>query len=242
MTLNYFEHSLAELPWQVAEAALKETDLVIVPLGSVEVYGHLPMGTDGIAAEAIADKVARELKAIRAPLIPVGTTPTLAVFPGTLSVRREAMETFLRDLVFSLVKFGARRFFFVNGHAGNNDFVNAVMQELSEHGAKGATIQVWFFARAHDKDLFKNYNPHGHASEAGTSVMLYLRPDLVDASQKMSHKPTLSAFQDFTVPVDALERMPTGMHGDTSEASAEKGNILFERMTNRICEFIRHWN
>jgi len=242
MTLKYYEHSLAELPWRVAEAALKETDLVIVPLGSVEVYGHLPQGTDGIAAEALANTVARETKALRTPLMPVGTTPTLAVFPGTLSVRRETMETMLRDLVFSLVKFGARRFFFVNGHAGNNDFVNAVMQELSEHGAKGATIQVWALARSQDKDLFKNYNPHGHASDAGTSVMLYLRPDLVDASQKMSHKPTLSPYQDFTVPIDARERMPDGMHGDTTDASGEKGKILFDRMANRICEFIRQWN
>ncbi|MBI5303861.1 MAG: creatininase family protein [Chloroflexi bacterium] len=241
MTLKYYEHSLAELPWRVAEAALKETDLVIVPLGSVEVYGHLPQGTDGIAAEAIADAVARAMKALRTPLIPVGTTPTLAAFPGTLSVRREAMETLLRDMVFSLVKSGARRFFFVNGHAGNNDFVNAVMQELSERGAKGATIQVWSFARSHDQELFKNYNPHGHASEAGTSVMLYLRPDLVDASQKMYNKPTLSSYQDFTFPIDARERMPDGMHGDTSEASAEKGKVLFDRMIKRICDFIAGW-
>jgi creatinine amidohydrolase len=242
MTLKYYEHSLAELPWRVAEAALQETDLVIVPLGSVEVYGHLPQGTDGIAAEALANTVARATKAIRAPLMPVGTTPTLAVFPGTLSVRRETMETMLRDMVFSLVKFGARRFFFVNGHAGNNDFVNAVMQELAEHGAKGATIQVWALARSQDKDLFKNYNPHGHASDAGTSVMLYLRPDLVDASQKMTHTPALSPYQDFTVPIDARERMPNGMHGDTTDASGEKGKILFDRMANRICEFIRQWN
>ncbi len=238
MKLNYYEHSLAELPWRVVEAALKETDWVIVPLGSVEVYGHLPQGTDGFAAEAIADAVARATKALRTPLIPVGCTPTLAPFPGTLSVRREAMEMLLRDLVFSLFEFGARRFFFINGHAGNNDFVNAVMQELSERNAKGAAIQVWSFARNHDKELFKNYNPHGHASEAGTSVILYLRPDLVDASQTMYNKPTLSPYQDFTFPIDVRARMPDGMHGDTSEASAEKGKILFERMVERICDFI----
>jgi creatinine amidohydrolase len=239
--IPYYEHSLAEIPWKVAEAALKQTDLVIVPLGSVEVYGLLPQGTDGIAAEAIADKIAREVKALRTPLIPIGTTPSLAVFPGTLSVRREIMEAFLRDTVFSLVKFGARRFFFVNGHAGNNDFISTIIQELSEQGAQGATIQVWFFARSQDEKLFINYNPHGHASEAGTSVMLYLRPDLVDASQKIVHKPTLSRYQDITTTMNMRERMPDGMHGDTTEASAEKGKILFDRMVNRICDFIRDW-
>lgn len=241
MTLNYYEHSLAELPWRVAEAALKATDLVIVPLGSVEVYGHLPQGTDGIAAEAMADAIARQMKALRTPLIPIGTTAMLSVFPGTLSVARATMEAVLRDLVFSLVKHGARRFFFVNGHAGNNDFVNAVIQELSEQGAQGATIQVWTFARNHDEGLFKNYNPHGHASEAGTSVMLHLRPDLVDASVRMKHKPTLSPYQEVTTSMKMRERMPDGMHGDTSEASAEKGKILFDRMVKRICEFIADW-
>jgi creatinine amidohydrolase len=50
-------------------ALVKETDLALVPLGAVEVYGpHLPMGADGIATEALAKRVAAEVPAIIAPL------------------------------------------------------------------------------------------------------------------------------------------------------------------------------
>ena len=48
---------------------------------------HITQGTDGIAAEAMADAIARQLKALRTPLIPVGTTPTLATFPGSQTIR-----------------------------------------------------------------------------------------------------------------------------------------------------------
>jgi creatinine amidohydrolase len=241
MALNYYDYSIAELPWKVVEAAFGQTDLAIIPLGSVEAYGHLPQGTDGIAAEAMAATVARRMKGLRTPLLPVGYTPTLAVFPGTLSVDRAALEQGLRGVVQSLVKAGIKRIFILNGHAGNNDAVNTVLRELPEYGAKGATIQVWFFARSYDSGLFEGYNPHGHASEAGTSVMLYLRPELVDASERPAHKPAPNPYPDFTVPADARIAMPGGMHGETAGANAEKGRELFDRMVNRICQFIADW-
>jgi creatinine amidohydrolase len=241
MEPNYYEHSLAEISWRSVEAALKQTDLVIMPLGCVEAYGNLPMGADGIAAEGLATAVAREMKALRTPIIPVGFTPTLAAFPGTLSVRRDALEAILTDMALDLIHFGAKRIFVVNGHAGNNDFVNAFLQKLPERGAKGAAVAVWSLAEAHDEGLFKNYNPHGHASEANASLLLHLRPELVDTSKKMVHKAKPSAYPDIIVPINALERMPDGMHGDTSEASAEKGQILFDRMVKRVCEFLTNW-
>ncbi len=241
MALNYYDYPISELPWKVVEAATKETDLAIVPLGSVEAYGHLPQGTDGLAAEAMATAIARRMKALRTPLIPVGYTPTLAAFPGTLSIDRSALETALRGVCLSLAKAGIKRIFVVNGHAGNNEAVNLILRELPELGAKGATIQVWFFARSHDSGLFEGYNPHGHASEAGTSVMLYLRPELVDMSATFYNKPTPNPYPDITVPSDSRKAMPDGMHGETSAASPEKGRELFERMVNRICQFLADW-
>ncbi len=241
MPLNYYDYSIDELPWKVVEAAFTQTDLAIIPLGSVEAYGHLPQGTDGIAAEAMAATMARRLKALRTPLLPVGYTPTLAAFPGTLSIDRAALEQALCGVVMSLVQAGIKRVFILNGHAGNNDAVNAVLRDLPEHGAKGATIQVWFFARSHDSGLFEGYNPHGHASEAGTSVMLYLRPELVEADERPAHKPAANLYPDITLPIDARKAMPDGMHGETAGASAEKGRELFERMVNRLCQFLADW-
>jgi creatinine amidohydrolase len=242
MALNYYDYPLSELPWRIAEQAFKETDLAIIPLGSVETYGHLPQGTDGIAAEAMSATLARKLKAIRTPLMPVGYTPTLAAFPGTLSIDKSALEESLRGVCQSLVKFGIKRIFVVNGHAGNNEAVNTVIRELNEQGVKGATIQVWFFARSHDKGLFENYNPHGHASEAGTSVMLYLRPELVDMKEASRHQPAPNQYPDITVAPNSRVAMPDGMHGDALAATAEKGKELYDRMVNRICQFIENWH
>ncbi|MDB5081316.1 MAG: hypothetical protein JWP00_3240 [Chloroflexi bacterium] len=241
MALNYYDYPISELNWRTVEAAFKETDLAIIPLGSVEVYGHLPQGTDGIAAEAMAVDLARQLKAVRTPLLPVGHTPTLAAFPGTLSISRDAFEESLRGVVQSLVKAGAKRIFVLNGHAGNNDAINVVLRELPEQGAKGATIQVWFFARSHDTGLFNDYNPHGHASEAGTSVMLYLRPDLVDVNERPVNIPPANKFPDITLSPNSRKAMPDGMHGVTTAANPEKGKELYDRMVNRLVEFLSQW-
>ncbi len=241
MALNYYEHPISELNWQTIGEAFKQTDLAIIPLGSVEVYGHLPNGTDGIAAEAMAADLARQLKAVRTPLLPFGFSPTLAPFPGTVSIDRLAFEQTLRNLAQSLVKAGANRIFILNGHAGNNDSINTVLRELQAQGIKAATIQVWFFARSYDSGLFEDYNPHGHASEAGTSVMLYLRPDLVDINERPSNIPPKNNFADITLPPNSLKAMPNGMHGVTAGATAEKGKELYTRMVNRLVEFMRQW-
>ena len=81
--------------WVDFDALRKETDLVLMPFGAVEVYGpHLPMGADGISTSALAERVAAEETAFVAPLIPVGYSKALADFPGTLiyymGVRRAA--------------------------------------------------------------------------------------------------------------------------------------------------------
>jgi creatinine amidohydrolase/Fe(II)-dependent formamide hydrolase-like protein len=72
-------------------------------------------------------------------------------------------------------------------------------------------------------------------------MMLYLRPDLVDSTVARRHKPEPNPYPDITMPLDGRIALPEGMHGDTSAASAEKGRELFERMANRICQFIENW-
>ncbi len=45
--------------WVDFDALRKETDMVLIPFGAVEVYGpHLPLGADGISTSALALRVA----------------------------------------------------------------------------------------------------------------------------------------------------------------------------------------
>lgn len=62
-------YRMDEMSWSEFDQRRKETDTILIPTGAVEIYGpHLPMGADGIAAMAIAERVASRTGALVAPL------------------------------------------------------------------------------------------------------------------------------------------------------------------------------
>ena len=63
---------IREMSWVEFDERRKETKTVIIPTGACEIYGpHLPMGSDGFAAEAVAEEVAKRTGAVIAPMTQV---------------------------------------------------------------------------------------------------------------------------------------------------------------------------
>ena len=157
---------------------LAENPTVIIPTGACEIYGpQLPMGSDLIAAKRIAELVAEKTGALIAPTIEAGESSALASFPCTFAMPRKILEDWLDFLVGKLIKDGAKNFVFITGHAGNVDTVNYIGKKyLNEHDIRLVQIDWWRFTNANGSDIFQysGQMAHGHASECGTSVMLYL--------------------------------------------------------------------
>ena len=98
----------------------KTCDTVIIPVGATEVYGpHLPMGSDILVAQAVAEKVADQVNAMIGPSLEVGESYSLSKYPGTLYLRPETWKSVVEDFMVSLMKWGFKKFMFINGHAGN---------------------------------------------------------------------------------------------------------------------------
>lgn len=229
--------------WVDFEAMTKETDLVLMPFGAVEVYGpHLPMGADGIATMALAKGVAAEEKAFIAPLIPVGYSRALADFPGTLNVRPSSLVAYARDVAESYIAWGCKRILFINGHAGNVPYLAELATDLQEEwGVKVAQIDWWRFIQPLVEDLVESdILPHGHASEFGTSVMLHLAGEHVKMDRATRTEPKqATAFPDFIVPRQYHDSTDNGLVGDATPGSAEKGAETMRRAIARTLEFIR---
>jgi len=225
------------------DALRNETDLVLIPLGAVEIYGpHLPLGADGIATTALAERVAAEEPAFIAPLIPVGFSSNLMGFPGTLSVEPDALIAYTRGIVESYIRWGARRFLFLNGHAGNVPYISKLGSDLEDnHGVKCAQIDWWRFIQPLSKDLeASDAFPHGHAAEFGTSVMLHLVPEHVKSERAIRDMPeSEKAFPDFLRASLGRERSPSGVIGDATLGTAEKGAEVMNRAVERVLSFIR---
>jgi Uncharacterized protein, putative amidase len=93
--------------WKEIDAHRKGHQLVVIPSGAIEVYGpHLPVGSDSIVAEEVARRVAADLGAMCAPLIPVGFSADLMRFPGTLYVEPAAFTDYLSGVCKSLIRWG----------------------------------------------------------------------------------------------------------------------------------------
>lgn len=229
--------------WVDFDEFRKQTDLVLMPFGAVEVYGpHLPMGADGISTEALAERVAAEEQAFVAPLIPVGYSRSLQDFPGTLSVQPTSLVAYARDVAESFIHWGCRRVLFINGHAGNVAYLSQLAQELeAEHGVRVAQIDWWRFIQPLVEDMVEaGILPHGHASEFGTSVMLHLAPEHVKMDRACRTEPeTRDEFPDFLRPSLYGDKTHTGVLGDGTVGTAEKGKETLDRATTRVLEFLR---
>ena len=240
-------YRIQDMSWVEFDARRKGTDTGLIPTGAVEIYGpHLPMGSDSIVAEALCLALAERTGALVAPNIQMGDSSMLMDYPGTLPLRRTTYEAAIDDLSSTLIGYGFKNLMYINGHAGNVEIVSSLARRYQrQHGVRCGQIDWWRFAAANAEGILdlKGYMAHGHASECGTSILLHLRPDLVDMSRATKILPTSDAYEKFT---DVIRYIPFGSKtpnatiGDATIATAEKGRALFEKCADRIADYMRH--
>ena len=222
---------------------IKKNPTAIITTGACEIYGpQLPMGSDLMAAQAIAERVAERIDAVIAPAIECGESSALESFPCTFALPRKILEEYLEWLVKKLMGDGIKRFIFITGHAGNVDTVSYIIKKLICPCGELKAVQIdwWRFTQANCEGIFDFTGPmcHGHASECGTSVFLHLYPALVDKNELSRIEPVLGGeFKEFIQYAKFTDRTPNGTIGDATTATAEKGRELVRRCVDRIVEY-----
>jgi len=109
--------------------------LLIIPLGATEQHGpHLPVGTDTLLVETIAERALLALRnsfpAVLAPTLPVGSSAHHVPFGGTLSLTSPSFYRVLMDIGRSAASVGFRRMFYLNGHGGNHELAQVAARDL----------------------------------------------------------------------------------------------------------------
>jgi creatinine amidohydrolase len=234
---------LESLSWRQFEELAPRSRLALVPNGAVEPNGrHMAQGLDNYVSVALADAVAAQTQGFVAPLVPVGYSARLEGFPGLLTVERDVFEAYCEGIARSLIATGLDRILFVCGHGGNAPAIEAIAHKLETElpGCRLAYVDLWKFLQPLSEDLAHGSQQRfGHAGEMPTSLMLHLRPDLVDMSETGLELPDIEPDPFGTYrPRPFRRRMPNGAPGDTSLATAEKGRRLFERMTDGLVAFV----
>ena len=166
-----------------AAEAVRARPLVIIPAGAFEQHGPgMPLATDTIRAEHVAELVALELagRAVIGPSVPVGVSPHHLAFAGTVTLTTTTLAAVVREYADSLHRHGWRKILVITGHGGNNATLTTVAQDLlTTH----PDLQfAWTPLTSLAADVVAGMRVsevHGHSGEAETAQMLHLAPHLV---------------------------------------------------------------
>jgi creatinine amidohydrolase len=240
---------LADEAWPDLGEYFADESLALVPLGSTEQHGpHLPEGTDHLIAEAFAREAADRTGFLCTPPVRIGVSPHHRQFHGTMWVEppvfRDYVESFTRNLTYH----GVDRVVYVNAHGGNVEHLREVGRRLRDSGDAYAVEWMWDNAIPDlVDDSFEHNGPHGGPKE--TALIQHLHPELVhDDRLEDARDGGLVDLRDAdTVKhgsrtfYDAIDNTENGVLGDQTDATAEKGERLFEAASDQLvqlCEWL----
>ncbi len=122
---------LAHLTWPQVEDYLKNSDELIIPIGSVEQHGPTGLiGTDFLTAVDISKAVGDKKKIMVAPGINYGMASHHMAFAGSATLSPKTLISVVCDVVSSFYKHGFRKITFINGHGGNIAIISSAFCEL----------------------------------------------------------------------------------------------------------------
>lgn len=237
-------YNLRDMSWSEFAERSKTAKTIIISSGACEVYGrHLPLGSDILVAKKVAELVAEKVNGIVAPCVEIGQSKSLTSFPGTIAISAATLTAVYREMIDEFVRLGFKNFFVVNTHLHNTQPLTEVLVDAQlKHGIKYGQIGWWQYIPSFTSDLWESSNPHGHAAEAGTSVLLYLFPELVHMEVAAStNTPFVNKWPGIVNCVKYAEHTDTGTLGDGTKGTAEKGRITVERGVANIADYIQNF-
>lgn len=209
--------------------------VVLIPIAAVEQHGpHMPTGTDTILATAVAEAVEARLsdQVLLTPTYWLGASSHHLPLGSTLTAELDTYISTLCDIGTSLLDDGYQRLMFLNGHGGNIDPMRVAARQLQPAYPMTLLAAGSYWSVADDvicKTLEGERRDVGHACEFETSMMLHVRPELVDAG-KLADAGELIPDQIDGVFLsrDMRQRTREGCTGRPDLATAEKGKQLFD--------------
>jgi creatinine amidohydrolase len=229
---------LEKLNWVEAEEAFGNHDVVVIPIGArTKEHGpHLPLNNDWIMAEYLTRRVAKQVTAIMLPTIQYSYYPSFIEYPGSVTLSLETSKNMVKEICVSLSRYGIKKFYVINTGISTIDALKQAQEELEKEGI----IMNYTNLNEIEEGIELEQEGGTHADESETSMMLYIKPEIVDLTKAVKDYHPLSG--------RGLSRDPnnktagvyskTGIFGDPTLATVKKGEIIVEALVKHIIEEI----
>ncbi len=230
------------------QAVEKSGKTCILPIGVFEKHGpHLPLGTDLFTAREFAIRAAEKEYTVVYPWYYFSQINEAKHQPGTIAYSPELIWKILQETLNELARNGFDKIIIVNGHGGNNAFLNFFgMAQLSER----RSYSLYWFRPSDDPEVAKKveeltqHDPYNaHAGNEESSVEKAITPDLVHLDR---------AGQQSGVDLDRLKKLPyvyTGIWwyasypnhygGDGTKANAKAGELVINSTVDQLVKMIQ---
>jgi creatinine amidohydrolase len=218
----------------------KSEGVCVLPIGVLEKHGdHLPLGTDMYIVNAVAKKAAEQSFAVVFPYYFFGQIAEARHVKGTLSGTHWLIFDTLREMSDEIYGNGFKKIFILSGHGGNEYFLPFFVQEFPARERSYAVYTRFLHDMAEEqlkaiKDQSGENDMGDHAGFSETSLMMYLRPELVHLERaKISEGVSLDRLkelsnQNIVTGFDWYSKYPNHFAGDPSRATAEHGKFIFD--------------
>jgi creatinine amidohydrolase len=233
---------LDEMTMPEFEEKVKQNPVVILPLGAIEEHGpHLPLCTDSIQPEYVAQKVAERTGALIAPPIRYGFCSSTKNFPGTITISFDTLRALIYDILTEFVRNGIKNIVVLSGHAGRVHM--AALRLAAQDIVEESDVNVMVLSDYDiaydllDKDVTIPPDD-GHSGLIETSRVMAIRGELV----KGEGVPGKTRPPKFMVLKDPETHFPTGVMGDPKNASKEKGDEINEFIIQELIKMIKEMN
>jgi len=229
-------------------------DVAVVPVGSCEQHGpHLPIDTDAYDAFWLSLKAAEKAQCtIVVPPLNYGVSLHHMDFPGTVTLSPYTLEQVAYEVVYSLTKHGFKKILFENGHGGNTPALEAAVQRIKADTNAFVVIDTVSLI----PDFIEKFieNPYdAHAGEFETSTTLANRENFV--VKERIKKPKIKLPNSKYTKIGLKETGPkvswgfrtkeiseTGVIGDPTKASKEKGETAWKLAIERLADLLTELN
>jgi creatinine amidohydrolase len=233
---------------QFVKAVELSEGVCVIPVGIIEKHAtQLPLGTDLFEARASVVMAAEKEYAVVFPPYFVGQIFEAKHQPGTIAYSNELMWKMLDETCSELARNGLKKIILFNGHGGSTYFLQYFCQ--SQLASARDYVVVLFRPGADaamDKEIqsLKRAKLDGHAGEEETSMMYYIRPDLVDipaiGKESGLNQGRLAMMPFGYTGIWWYASYPNHFAGDVANPDGKLGELLVTKDADQLVELIRY--